>query len=62
MGKKILFLIGTWLGHINTSLGLCKALVDEGHHVIYYTTPIYGEHVRINTGADVRVIIKIFTK
>ena len=57
MGYKFLWLIGPSLGHINTTLGICKELVNQGHTVIYYTSPEYAEHVHYNTGADVRVII-----
>ena len=45
------------MGHVNTTFGVCKELVNEGHHVIYYTSPKLVEHVKNNTGADVRVSV-----
>ena len=55
MGYKILFMITPYLGHINPTLRVVRELVEQGHDVTYYTSIKYYEHVKVNTGANVKV-------
>ena len=55
MGYKILFLIGSALGHANSTSAIVKELVDQGNEVTYYTTASFYDYVKNSTGADVMV-------
>ena len=55
MGYRILFLMAPFPGHINSTLGVAKALVENGHEVIYYTSKPLSEDVKKVAGANALV-------